>query len=100
MITQMTYEALKNAARRLEHPLLGTKPICSAKEIRELHDLLVKVTDEIDEEIVAQSPPERIFLNISDDVPDGTKFEELDREFVTWSSERVYKNDLEYVLKK
>ena len=100
MITQMTYEALKEAARNLEHPTLGTKPILYNKDIKQLHDLLVRVTNEIDEEIVVQSPPERIFLNVSDDVPDGTKFEELDREFVTWSSERVYKNDIEYVLKK
>lgn len=43
--------------------------------------------------------PERIFLVLGDGIFDGSEdFDELSE--VTWSKERVYSNDIEFVRKK
>ena len=43
--------------------------------------------------------PERIFLVLGDGIFDGSQdFDELSE--VTWSKERVYPNDIEFVRKK
>ncbi len=42
--------------------------------------------------------PDRIFLIIGEDVPDGSDFEELDE--VTWCKERLSYKDIEYTRKK
>lgn len=42
--------------------------------------------------------PKRIYLNIGDGVPDDTDFRDLEE--VTWSEERVFDNDIEFVIGK
>lgn len=41
--------------------------------------------------------PKRIYLNIGDGVPDDANFHDLSE--VTWSEERMFDNDIEYVRK-
>ena len=41
--------------------------------------------------------PKKIFLQVGDLEDDNVDFSELSD--VTWSSERIYKNDVEYILK-
>ena len=41
--------------------------------------------------------PKKIFLQVGDLEDDNVEFSELSD--VTWSAERIYKNDIEYILK-
>lgn len=42
--------------------------------------------------------PKRIYLNIGDNVPDDADFRDLSE--VTWSEERMFDSDIEYVIGK
>lgn len=93
MITQETYEALKNARKKLKYKEdafrgANTRPLRPSRyPIREFEG-----------ENEMTNVPDRVFLVIGEDTPDGADFDELDE--VTWSKERVSYKDIEYTRKK
>ena len=97
MITQETYEALKNARKKLTNWKGDIRPILFKGDAEDLYNLLDTTIREFDGENEMTNVPERIFLVIGEDVPDGADFNELDE--VTWSKERVSIKDIEYVKK-
>lgn len=97
MITQETYEALKEARGKLKNWNGDAKPILFKGDVQDLYDLLDSTIREFEGENEMENVPERIFLVISEDVPDGADFNELDE--VTWSAERISYKDIEYVRK-
>lgn len=97
MITQETYEALKNARTTLKSRKGDTKPILFQGQVEELFDLLDTTIRQFEGENEMENVPERIFLNIAEDTPDGCDFNDLDE--ITWSKERVSYKDIEYVRK-
>ena len=97
MITQETYEALKNARKKLTNWKGDVKPILFKGDAEELYNLLDTTIRQFDGENEMRNVPERIFLNIGEDTPDGADFNELDE--VTWSKERASIKDIEYVRK-
>jgi len=97
MITQETYEALKNARKKLANWKGDVKPILFKGDAEELYNLLDTTIRQFDGENEMRNVPERIFLNIGEDTPDGADFNELDE--VTWSKERASIKDIEYVRK-
>lgn len=98
MITQETYEALKNARKKLKNWKGDIKKILFEGEAEDLYDLLDTTIREFDGENEMTNVPDRIFLVIGEDVPDGSDFEELDE--VTWCRERISYKDIEYVRKR
>lgn len=98
MITQETYEALKDARKKLMNWKGDVKPIMFKGQVEDLCDLLDTTIREFEGENEMENVPERIFLNIGEDTPDGGDFNELDE--VTWSKERVSYKDIEYVRKE
>ena len=97
MITQATYEALKNARKNLKNWKGDIKPILFKGDAEDLYDLLNTTIREFEGENEMENVPERIFLNVGEDTPDGADFNELDE--VTWSKDRVSYKDIEYVRK-
>ena len=67
-------------------------------QAQDLYDLLDTTIREFEGENEMTNVPDRIFLIIGEDVPDGSDFEELDE--VTWCKERLSYKDLEYTRKK
>lgn len=98
MITQETYEALKNARKKLKNRKGDIKKILFEGEAEDLYDLLDTTIREFEGENEMTNVPDRIFLVIGEDTPDGADFDELDE--VTWSKERVSYKDIEYVRKE
>ena len=98
MITQETYEALKDARKKLKNWNGDIKKIIFEGEAEDLYDLLDTTIREFEGENEMTNVPERIFLIIGEDVPDGSDFEELDE--VTWRKERLSYKDIEYVRKE
>ena len=100
MITQETYEALKDARNKLyfDRDETRLKKILYAGDIEDLYDLLGITIREFEGQNEMENVPERIFLVIGEDVPDGADFNELDE--VTWSKERISYKDIEYVRKE
>lgn len=100
MITQETYEALKDARMKLyfDKGKLRLKKIMYSNQIADISELLDKVIEEIEDVNEIRNAPERIYLNIGEDVSDGADFNELDE--VTWSKERTSSKDIEYVRKE
>lgn len=97
MITQETYDALKNARNKLKNWKGDTKKILFEGQTQDLYDLLDTTIREFEGENEMTNVPDRIFLVIGEDTPDGGDFNELDE--VTWSKERVSYKDIEYVRK-
>lgn len=98
MITQETYEALKDARKKLKNRKGDIKKILFEGEAEDLYDLLDTTIREFEGENEMTNVPDRIFLIIGEDVPDGSDFEELDE--VTWCKERLSYKDIEYVRKE
>jgi hypothetical protein len=98
MITQETYEALKNARKKLKNWKGDTKKMLFEGQTQDLYDLLDTTIRELDDENEMTNVPDSIFLVIGEDTPDGADFDELDE--VTWSKERVSYKDIEYTKKK
>lgn len=98
MITQETYEALKDARKKLKNWNGDTKKMLFEGQTQDLYDLLDTTIREFEGENEMTNVPDRIFLVIGEDTPDGSDFDELDE--VTWSKERVSYKDIEYTRKK
>lgn len=98
MITQETYEALKDARKKLKNWNGDTKKMLFEGQTQDLYDLLDTTIREFEGENEMTNVPDRIFLVIGEDTPDGADFDELDE--VTWSKERVSYKDIEYTKKK
>lgn len=98
MITQETYEALKNAREKLKNWKGDTKKILFEGQTQDLYDLLDTTIREFEGENEMTNVPDRIFLVIGEDTPDGADFDELDE--VTWNKERVSYKDIEYTRKE
>lgn len=98
MITQETYDALKNAREKLKNWKGDTKKILFEGQAQDLYDLLDTTIREFEGEDEMTNVPDRIFLVIGEDTPDGADFDELDE--VTWSKERVSYKDIEYTRKE
>lgn len=97
MITQETYDALKNARNKLKNWKGDTKKMLFEGQAQDLYDLLDTTIREFEGENEMVNVPDSIFLVIGEDTPDGGDFNELDE--VTWSKERVSYKDIEYVRK-
>ena len=97
MITQETYDALKNARDKLKNWKGYTKKILFEGQAQDLYDLLDTTIREFEGENEMTNVPDRIFLVI-EDTPDGADFDELNE--VTWSKERVSYKDIEYTRKE
>ena len=98
MITQETYDALKNAREKLKNWKGDTKKILFEGQAQDLYDLLDTTIREFEGENEMTNVPDSIFLVIGEDTPEGANFDELDE--VTWSKERVSYKDIEYVRKE
>lgn len=98
MITQETYDALKNARDKLKNWKGDTKKILFYGQAQYLYDLLDTTIREFEGENEMTNVPDRIFLVIGEDTPDGIDFDILDE--VTWSKERVSYKDIEYTRKE
>ena len=98
MITQETYEALKDARNKLKNWKGDTKKIIFEGQAQDLYDLLDATIRELDDENEMTNVPDSIFLVIGEDTPEDADFDELDE--VTWSKVRVSYKDIEYVRKK
>lgn len=98
MITQETYEALKDARKKLKNWNGDTKKMLFEGQAQNLYDLLDTTIREFEGENEMTNVPDRVFLVIGEDTPDGADFDELDE--VTWSKERVSYKDIEYTRKK
>ena len=98
MITQETYEALKDARKNLKIRKGDTKKMLFEGQAQALYDLLDTTIREFEGENEMTNVPDRVFLVIGEDTPDGADFDELDE--VTWSKERVSYKDIEYTRKK
>ena len=98
MITQETYEALKNARKKLKNWKGDTKKMLFEGQAQDLYDLLDTTIREFEGENEMTNVPDSIFLVIGEDTPDGADFDELDEG--TWSKERVSYKDIEYTRKK
>lgn len=98
MITQETYEALKDARKKLKNWKGDTKKMLFEGQTQDLYDLLDTIIREFEGENEMTNVPDRVFLIIGEDVPDGSDFEELDE--VTWCKERLSYKDIEYTRKK
>lgn len=98
MITQETYDALKNARDKLKNWKGDTKKVLFEGQAQDLYDLLDTTIREFEGENEMTNVPDRIFLVIGEDTPDGADFDELDE--VTWSKERVSYKDIEYTKKE
>lgn len=97
MITQETYEALKDARKKLMNWNGKPKPILFKEDVEDMFDLLDTTIREFDGENEMKNVPERIFLVIGEDAPEGCDFNELDE--VTWSKDRISFKDIPYVRK-
>lgn len=42
--------------------------------------------------------PKKIFLQIGEECEDDISFDELDHEFLTWAEDKIFNNDISYVL--
>lgn len=98
MITQETYEALKDARKKLKNRKGDTKKMLFEGQAKDLYDLLDTTIREFDGENETTNVPDRVFLVIGEDTSDGADFDEFDE--VTWSKERVSNKDIEYTRKK
>lgn len=98
MITQETYEALKNARKKLKNWKGDTKKMLFEGQAQDLYDLLDTTIREFEGENEITNVPDSIFLVIEEDTPEGADFDELDE--VTWSKERLSYKDIEYTRKK
>lgn len=98
MITQDTYEALKDARKKLKNWKGDTKKMLFEGQTQDLYDLLDTTIREFEGENETTNVPDRVFLVIGEDTPDGADFDEFDE--VTWSKERVSYKDIEYTRKK
>ena len=98
MITQETYEALKDARKKLKNRKGDTNKMLFEGQAQDLYDLLDTTIREFEGENETTNVPDRVFLVIGEDTPDGSDFDELDE--VTWSKERVSYKDIEYTRKK
>lgn len=98
MITQETYEALKDARKKLKNRKGDTKKMLFEGQAQDLYDLLDTTIREFEGENETTNVPDRVFLVIGEDTPDGADFDEFDE--VTWSKERVSNKDIEYTRKK
>lgn len=98
MITQETYEALKNARKKLKNWKGDTKKMLFEGQAQDLYDLLDTTIREFEGENEITNVPDSIFLVIGEDTPEGADFDELDE--VTWSKGRVSYKDIEYTRKK
>ena len=98
MITQEAYEALKDARKKLKNWKGDTKKMLFEGQAQDLYDLLDTTIREFEGENETTNVPDRVFLVIGEDTPDGADFDELDE--VTWSKERVSYKDIEYTRKK
>lgn len=98
MITQETYDALKNARDKLKNWKGDTKKILFEGQAQDLYDLLDTTIREFEGENEMTNVPDHIFLVIGEDTPDGVDFDELDE--VTWSKKRVSYKDIEYTRKE
>ena len=98
MITQEAYEALKDARKKLKNWKGDTKKMLFEGQTQDLYDLLDTTIREFEGENETTNVPDRVFLIIGEDTPDGADFDEFDE--VTWSKERVSNKDIEYTRKK
>ena len=98
MITQETYEALKDAIKKLKNRKGDTNKMLFDGQAQDLYDLLDTTIREFEGENEMTNVHDRVFLIIGEDVPDGSDFEELDE--VTWCKERLSYKDIEYTRKK
>ena len=78
MITQDTYEALKDARKKLKNRNGDTKKMLFEGQAQDLYDLLDTIIREFDGENEMTNVPDRVFLVIGEDTPDGADFDEFD----------------------
>ena len=78
MITQETYEALKDARKKLKNRKGDTKKMLFVGQAQDLYDLLDTTIREFDGENEMTNVPDRVFLVIGEDTPDGADFDEFD----------------------
>ena len=78
MITQETYEALKDARKKLKNRKGDTKKMLFEGQAQDLYDLLDTTIREFDGENEMTNVPDRVFLVIGEDTPDGADFDEFD----------------------
>lgn len=89
---------MKNARDKLKNWKGDTKKVLFEGQAQDLYDLLDTTIREFEGENEMTNVPDRIFLVIGEDTPDGADFDELDE--VTWSKERVSYKDIEYTRKE
>lgn len=41
--------------------------------------------------------PQKIYLQVGDEVPDDISFNDLSTQDISWCDDRVFKNDIEYI---
>ena len=87
MITQETYEALKDARKKLKNWKGDTKKMLFEGQAQDLYDLLDTTIRELEDENEMTNVPDRVFFFFFEDTPDGADFDELVE--VTWGKERV-----------
>ena len=78
MITQETYEALKDARKKLKNRKGDTNKMLFEGQAQDLYDLLDTTIREFDGENEMTNVPDRVFLVIGEDTPDGADFDEFD----------------------
>lgn len=78
MITQETYEALKDARKKLKNRKGDTKKMLFEGQAQDLYDLIDTTIREFDGENEMTNVPDRVFLVIGEDTPDGADFDEFD----------------------
>ena len=78
MITQDTYESLKDARKKLKNRKGDTKKMLFEGQAQDLYDLLDTIIREFDGENEMTNVPDRVFLVIGEDTPDGADFDEFD----------------------
>ena len=89
---------MKDARKKLKNWKGDTKKMLFEGQAQNLYDLLDTTIREFEGENEMTNVPDRVFLVIGEDTPDGADFDELDE--VTWSKERVSYKDIEYTRKK
>ena len=96
MITQDTYEALKDARKKLKNRKGDTKKMLFEGQAQDLYDLLDTIIREFDGENEMTNVPDRVFLVIGEDTPDGADFDEFDEVWLVTRGDGTHRIEAMY----
>ena len=96
MITQDTYEALKDARKKLKNRKGDTKKMLFEGQAQDLYDLLDTIIREFDGENEMTNVPDRVFLVIGEDTPDGADFDEFDEVWLVTRGDGTHRIEVLY----